>query len=198
MVNLNTGSHVTLDVATSGLANSALSSQSLSDQLSQAFSATLQEFGIDPSSIKLTIQSNSGQTNGTSQNPVTPAASTTPAQPTTATPVQSLTQHWYASDPVDDAYWSKQPAAVQQLREIQDMSQRQTLGAQLAAQGYQIDNAVMIWGWDAGATTALRQSMGYTWIPAANQPNISAAPGITGPGITPYDPNHPPAGSIAV
>jgi hypothetical protein len=30
------------------------------------------------------------------------------------------------------------------------------------------------------------------------QAAITAAPGITGAGITPYDPNHPPPGSSSV
>jgi hypothetical protein len=107
-------------------------------------------------------------------------------------------KHWYANDPVDDAYWAKQPAAVQQLREIDDRDQRMALGTQLAHQGYNIDVPIMMWGWDAGKVTAMRQSNGYTWVPSALQDPVTAAPGLTGPGITPYDPLHPPAGSILV
>jgi len=107
-------------------------------------------------------------------------------------------KHWYANDPVDDAYWAKQPAAIQQLREIDDRDQRLALGAQLAHQGYSIDVPIMIWGWDAGKVTAMRQSNGYTWVPSALQEPVTAAPGLTGPGIIPYDPLHPPVGSILV
>jgi len=107
-------------------------------------------------------------------------------------------KHWYANDPVDDAYWAKQPEAIQQLREIDDRDQRLTLGTQLARQGYNIDVPIMIWGWDAGKVTAMRQANGYTWVPSALQEPVHAAPGLTGPGIIPYDPLHPPAGSILV
>jgi hypothetical protein len=107
-------------------------------------------------------------------------------------------KHWYANDPVDDAYWAKQPAAVQQLREIDDGEQRLELGTHLASQGYAIDVPIMIWGWDAGKVTAMRQANGYTWVPSALQQPVTAAPGLTGPGIIPYDPAHPPIGSILV
>jgi hypothetical protein len=107
-------------------------------------------------------------------------------------------KHWYANDPVDDAYWAKQPAAVQQLREIDDLDQRMALGTQLAHQGYDIDVPIMMWGWDAGKVTTMRQSNGYTWVPSALQQPVTAAPGLTGPGIIPYDPLHPPVGSILV
>ena len=130
--------------------------------------------------------------------PAAPVASPL-ASPLTSPPISSVaTQHWYAADPVDDAYWSKQPAAVQQLREVDDLSQRQALAARLASQGYQIDVPVMVWGWDAGKTTSLRQTFGYTWVPSALQQPVSAAPGLQGAGIVPYDPNHPPQGSIQV
>jgi hypothetical protein len=56
----------------------------------------------------------------------------------------------------------------------------------------------MVWGWDPGKTMAMRQDMGYTWVPSALQPSVTATPGLTAPGMTPYDPKNPPAGSIAV
>jgi hypothetical protein len=56
----------------------------------------------------------------------------------------------------------------------------------------------MVWGWDAGKVTAARESYGYTWVPSALQQPVAAAPGITGGGITPYDPKNPPSGSIQV
>lgn len=107
-------------------------------------------------------------------------------------------QHWYASDPVADAYWNKQAPAVQQLREIDDYGQRLALGAQLASQGYQIDVPIMVWGWDAAKTTDLRKGFGYTWVPSALQQSVSAAPGLTGGSIVRYDPSKPPQGSINV
>lgn len=107
-------------------------------------------------------------------------------------------QHWYGADAADDAYWAKQPAAVQQLREIDDTQQRTELATTLAGQGYQIDVPIMVWGWDAAKTMALRQSGGYSWVPSALQSNVTAAPGVTAPGLTPYDPYNPPSGSIHV
>jgi hypothetical protein len=107
-------------------------------------------------------------------------------------------QHWYASDPVDDAYWASQPPAVQQLREMDDPDARKTLATQLAGQGYTIDVPIMVMGFDAGKTTALRQQYGYTWVPSALQNPVELAPGLTMPGMTTYDPNNPPAGSIVV
>ncbi len=107
-------------------------------------------------------------------------------------------KHWYAADAVDDAYWAKQPAAIQALREIDDPDKRLEIGTQLAHQGYSIDVPIMIWGWDAGKVTAMRQSFGYTWVSSALQKPVESAPGLTIPGITPYDPLHPPPGSILV
>ncbi len=117
---------------------------------------------------------------------------------TSSSTSSSLFPHWYADNAADDAYWSQQPAAVQQLREIQDPEQRAALASTLSSEGYTIDNAIMVWGWDAGQVIAARQADGYTWVPSAAQANVTAAPGLTGAGITPYDPTSPPPGSIAV
>jgi hypothetical protein len=43
-----------------------------------------------------------------------------------------------------------------------------------------------------------RQIDGYTWVPAGNQPSIPLGPGLTFPGLTAYDPDNPPPGSIKV
>jgi hypothetical protein len=117
-----------------------------------------------------------------------------PVQPRATTSVT----HPYADDAADNDYWSKQPPAVQALREISDLDERTALGTQLAHDGYTIDVPIMVWGWDAGKTTALRQSNGYSWVPSALQQPVTAAPGVSGGGITPYDPAHPPSGSILV
>jgi hypothetical protein len=190
----------------------SVATQSFADQLSQAFAETLSKFGIDPKSVKLTLEDTSSQTNVTGQNSVTAsnasvvgaagqglnalvAAATTAAAVTPApAPAAAIDTAQSASE----AYWSKQPAAVQQLRHIDDYGQRAMLAGQLAAQGYSIDVPVMVWGWDASKTTQLRQGFGYTWIPSAMQPQVSAAPGISGGAIIPYDPAHPPVGSILV
>lgn len=130
--------------------------------------------------------------------PIVPIPVNALAQDTTSMRMMEKSQHWYASDPVDDAYWAKQPPAVQQLREIDDPDARKELATQLAAQGYSIDVPIMVWGFDAGKTTALRQQYGYTWVPSALQKPIELAPGLTMPGMDPYDPNNPPPGSILV
>jgi len=72
------------------------------------------------------------------------------------------------------------------------------MAGQLAAEGYKIDAPIMAWGWDPSSTMALRQEFGYTWVPSGYQSPIQEAPGMQLPGLTPYDPNNPPAGSIAV
>ncbi len=211
-----------------------LTAQSFTTLLSEALSETLSKFGIDPSTIQLTVQGDGSQSSATSQTsaatapgvvgaPVSVAAvsaapvSTTPVAPVSTGPVSTNpfaaspatasaaaaaatapAKHWYASNPSDDAYWAEQPAAVQQLREIDDLDQRKQLGEQLASAGYNIDVPIMVWGWDAAKVMAARQSYGYTWVPSALQQPVSAAPGITGPGMTPYDPKNPPKGSIEV
>jgi hypothetical protein len=98
----------------------------------------------------------------------------------------------------DQAYWASQPAAVQQLQDIQNPQQRTQVAEQLAQQGYSIDVPIMVWGWDPGTTTAARQSMGYTWVPSAEQQPVESAPGVTFAGASAYNPANPPAGSIAV
>lgn len=98
----------------------------------------------------------------------------------------------------DDAYWSRQPAAVQQLRYLAHENDREVLGRDLAAKGYAIDVPIMVWGWDAEQTMALRQSYGYTWVPSATSQGIQEAPGIHLPGLIAYDPHNPPPGSILV
>jgi len=130
--------------------------------------------------------------------PIVPISTNALEQDTTSLRMMQKSQHWYASDPVDDAYWAKQPPAVQQLREIDDPDARKTMATHLAAQGYTIDVPIMVWGFDAGKTTALRQQYGYTWVPSATQQPIELAPGLSMPGMDPYDPKNPPPGSILV
>lgn len=156
--------------------------------LSEAISETLSKFGIDPNSVKLTVQNQQSQSAGASQD------SAAPVQPQASQAAEAA-----AAGPVtDDAYWAQQPTAIQQLRNIQDPDQRKALGEQLASEGYSIDVPIMIWGWDAAKITAARESYGYTWVPSALQQPLSAAPGIQSPALNPYDPKHAPAGAIQV
>lgn len=98
----------------------------------------------------------------------------------------------------DDDYWASQPAAVQQLRSIQDPNQREQVANQLAHEGYQIDVPIMVWGWDPVATMQMRESYGYTWVPALGQQPLEEVPGINVPGLAEYNPAAPPPGSISV
>jgi len=197
--------------------NTDVQTQSFADELSQTFAEARSKFGINPNDIDLAAESLSSHTNvAPRQNPVAAATATVTAPiglnalvPKTASPVPEASNTVTtppssapsATDTLeseDDAYWANQPAAVQQLRNIQDPSQRAALGAQLASEGYTIDTPIMVWGWDATLTTQLRESFGYTWVPSATQAPVTAAPGITGAGITPYNPDDPPPGSISV
>jgi hypothetical protein len=97
-----------------------------------------------------------------------------------------------------DAYWAAQPPAVQQLRNVADFGERNVMAQQLSDQGYNIDRAIMVWGWDPMKTMQTRQMYGYSWVPSYNQASVSAAPSFALPGETPYDAGNPPPGSIAV
>jgi hypothetical protein len=195
--------------------------------LSSALSATLQQFGINPNSVTLSItpattagttSTTASATTGaaavtpfsaasTAANAVsaTPAASSTAATTAETTPsAPSATSAAEASSSVesdesyDNAYWASQPSAVQALRNIDDYSQRSELAAKLSAEGYDIDVPIMVYGWDPAKITAARESYGYTWVPSAAQTPVEQAPGISTPGGTAYNANNPPAGSIAV
>jgi hypothetical protein len=89
----------------------------------------------------------------------------------------------------DKAYWAAQPAELQALPAIEDVNQRNLRAAALAAQGFIVDVPIMVWGWDPYLVMTMRSNYGYTWVPSALQPNITAPS---------YDPAHPPAGSIKV
>lgn len=213
-------SEIALRTASSANHTSSISPQPVSRQNPRAFSQVLSKLGVEPNIVKAKAPEVSSQAIATGQvsaiaaghrqvatgfaalipptiNPASNIAAAPPAE-VMGNSKSGAVKHWYANDPVDDAYWAKQPAAVQQLREIDDSDQRLVVGTQLARQGYNVDVPIMIWGWDAGKVTAMRQSLGYTWVPSALQQPVEAAPGLTGPGITPYDPLHPPPGSILV
>jgi len=127
----------------------------------------------------------------------TPAASTTSAaSSSTAAPGDAQQD---AQQAFDNTYWASQPAPVQALRTMQNQEQRTALATQLANEGYSIDVPIMVWGWDPSTTMAARQSEGYTWVPSALQSPVEDAPGLPAFGtLAAYNPNNPPAGSIAV
>ena len=97
-----------------------------------------------------------------------------------------------------ERYWASQPKAVQALQDIEDPTARKLKAWDLAIQGYTIDVPIMVWGWDPQYTMELRKNYGYTWVPSALQDTVKIAPGLQMPGVTPYDPNNPPPGSIRV
>lgn len=181
-------------------------SQKVANPSPTAFAATLAAATADPNSSQVLPVNSGSQGNGTGRNPVTipsglsvlvPPTETAPASATTQ-PASASASTWYSSSAADNAYWAQQPAAVQQLRNMPDEAQREQVGMQLAQQGYAIDVPVMVWGWDPGITTQLRETAGYTWVPSALQQPVSEAPGLNVPGLTPYDPSNPPPGSILV
>ena len=234
MIQFNNVSPTTNGSGGTSSTNSTVTSSldSFENALSEAVTQTLQQFGINPNSVNISIAPNSDS--GSGSEPSAPASnaatpSTTPASadavmtpfgisipnaspantgtqtPTASATPQSAATQAAQSQPAedtlqsfDDAYWANQPTAVQALRNVDDTAERTELASQLAGQGYTIDVPIMAWGWDPSVVTSLRQSYGYTWVPSALQNPIESAPGINNPGLTPYDPNNPPAGSIAV
>lgn len=98
----------------------------------------------------------------------------------------------------DEAYWASQPPEIQALQTITDPGQRAAQAAQLATAGFTIDVPIMVWGWDPYLVMSMRAQLGYTWVPSALQPPVTIAPGDTQPGVVPYNPADPPAGSIKV
>lgn len=204
-----------------GSGTSATSGESFAQEFATAFSTALENLGINPSglqisggasptpgqfSVTFTIPGNNSSpitapntvTAPVVNSPFAPAAAPPPAQLSSPPPSSTTAKHWYSPDAADDAYWNAQPPAVQQIRELTSESQRQALASSLASQGYKIDVPIMVWGWDAAKVTALRQGYGYTWVPAMGQAPIQIAPGLTEPGLTAYNPNNPPPGSILV
>jgi len=238
MVQLNNVSSASSNTAATSLASSLdpSSLESFESALSDAVSQTLQQFGINPNSVNISIAPASATSTSAAAATSTPATasnstSTTPAAPdlaglipflgtssgsaaapnpaaasssastasqAAATPSAETASSENPQQSFDEAYWAQQPAAVQALQSIEDPGQRTEMAQQLATQGYTIDVPIMAWGWDPSAVTSLRQSYGYTWVPSGFQNPIQTAPGINDPGTTPYDPNNPPAGSIAV
>jgi hypothetical protein len=153
----------------------------------------------DPGSAPAQTDPATGDAADATASATTPASTTANSSASTPANAAADTAPAPASAPTNevDAYWAAQPPAVQQLRDISDFADRSAMAQQLANQGYIIDKAIMVWGWDPMKTMQTRQAYGYTWAPSLNQGNVTV-PGISFPGETPYDPNNPPPGSIAV
>jgi hypothetical protein len=122
-----------------------------------------------------------------------------PTQTSTQSSTEPTAAPLDAQQTFDNSYWAAQPAPVQALRTMQNQEQRAALATQLATEGYSIDVPIMVWGWDPSTVTSMRQADGYTWVPSALQNPVEDAPGLPSMGtLAAYNPNNPPAGSIAV
>ncbi len=205
------------------LSNSQNSSNSFAQQLVSALEGYLSQH-TDASHIDIAIDAQPGQNSGTRQflvtvrdSPALPVITPLPAapapvvsskfatQPTavanSVSPVPSAPAAAEAGPPITsetDAYWALEPKEVQALRTIQDYKERHAKAQDLIHQGFSIDSDIMVYGDDPYITMRYRQDMGYTWIPAAGQPNIPVAPGLKFPGLPSYDPLQQPPGSIKV
>jgi len=133
----------------------------------------------------------------TSATPSSSSASASTSSSSSSTSGTTLSAAQLATMTPADAYWAEQPAAVQQLRYM-PYDQRQAYADQLATQGYVIDQEIMVDGQDPLAVMIHREMNGYTWVPSLNQPTLEEGPGFDEPGLTPYNPNEPPAGSVQV
>jgi hypothetical protein len=183
-------------------------SQSFALELADKLSGTTMgapEPAVTRTSIPIRQQSVTGQDSETTNAAAQPSglealvAACANAGSSAASSAASSTVSRATSTPetFDAAYWAGQPAAVQQLQNIQNPEQRAALAEQLTQKGYSIDVPIMVWGWDPAITTSARESMGYTWVPSAGQAPVEAAPGLTFAGST-YNPSQPPPGSITV
>lgn len=88
----------------------------------------------------------------------------------------------------NDIYRASKAPAVRALYALPSGTQRDILAQQLAAQGYLLDVPIDVWNWDAVTTMAVRQQLGFTWVPSALQAPLNGAIGS----------GAPPLGSIKV
>jgi hypothetical protein len=221
MIQLNTTSQLSHDRLHESIANlaSQRSGDSFESALSSARAATPEQFGTGTNPVAAPIVSAATTAAATSTS--TPAAvseagnpmveivasetaasasTSSPASSAITSPVTPATSSASSTDPTqsfDDAYWASQPPAVQALRGMTDEDQRAQVATELQQEGYTIDVPIMVWGWDPSITTSMRQSYGYTWVPAMGQTPLQMAPDLTGPWQA-YNPNDPPPGSIIV
>ena len=102
----------------------------------------------------------------------------------------------------NSAYWASKPPQVRELGLLEPGSkERLDKACSLAAEGFLIDLEIDGWALDPFIRQSQRIAYMYTWWPSALQAPIPLAPGLFVPssaGLAPYDPLHPPAGSIKV
>ena len=135
---------------------------------------------------------------GVPSQPTTPSGSTASFTDQLAAALEGYLAQSGNNSSLEIDIQAAQPPAVQQLGNVADFGARNALAQQLSEEGYTIDRAIMVWGWDPVQTMQTRKMYGYSWVPSFNQSSVSAAPGFALPGETPYDPGNPPPGSIAV
>lgn len=97
-----------------------------------------------------------------------------------------------------EAYEASLKPALRAAMRVTPESERAIVLRELAAAGELVDEPLMVGRWSAFWTMLARHRGGYTWVPAADQPPVIAGPGISFPGLVPYDPARPPARSIKV
>jgi hypothetical protein len=95
------------------------------------------------------------------------------------------------------AYWASKSPAVRKAAGLGVLSREEAMDA-LAQSGLTIDRQIDIMGYDPYETMLTRRLYGYTWVPNAWQTITFPPPGFALAGQTPYDPDHPPAGTILV
>lgn len=103
----------------------------------------------------------------------------------------------------EDIYWANKPKPVRVLRNrandtVDGQNAIAALALQLAQQGFVIDTAIMVRGFEAVTAMGMRKEFGYTWVPSLGQPSVPLAPSIQFPGLLTYDPTNPPPNSIKV
>lgn len=108
---------------------------------------------------------------------------------------------WF-NDAWDRQWWASQDPRVQRLQFMTGQD-RLNYALELANAGFQIPGMIAQGG-SPYASFNLMGQYGYSWVPNANQPTnefVKIAPGLFDPYMKPedlYNPNKPPAGSVAV
>ncbi len=101
-------------------------------------------------------------------------------------------------DLTNDVYWESHPPEVRKLKDCPELKACEKQAEDLAKAGFKIDVPIMVFHWDAAKVMQMRKAYGFTWVPSALMPNIEIAPGLISHGLSPYDPDSPPTGSIKV
>lgn len=96
-----------------------------------------------------------------------------------------------------DIYWANKPPQVRALRGM-DAYQVALAAKQLFDQGFIIDIPIMMYQEDPVTAMGRRKEVGMTWFPSGPSTGTVLLPGLSFPGIPPYDPSKPPANSIKV